>query len=354
MSANSISVPHVHLPKPENLPLGWGAFAELSSLGRSAVTAVLDARSAPEKRFRLRDALGVLPPPSLPATAYDPVFGESADGTAHDVYCRVVRVSGDATALFVGGALQILLRLAEVLERETTSLEPEQAVQMFAAIESVLSAAVGKGAVAHPAAGPSLASAADAVAPRPMDRWIFGHHVFVVLIQGLIVALHHFESVLTASGTSDVDGEGALDAALRHLTELLTGSAIALRFTGAFSVGAYNDTVRPSMMPPAAPKGMSGLLSSDHAFLVHRLTALKPRFATLTLAHQPAYRQFRDAFASTYDAHRFVCQQFTGDEKASLRTTAKAEVPAVEVLDRFKRSRLALFPESPDPDAPAG
>jgi hypothetical protein len=91
---------------------------------------------------------------------------------------------------------------------------------------------------------------------------------------------------------------------------------------------------------------MSGLLSPDHAHLIKLISTLKCKLAALVPRCAKAYRRFRDAFSDTYDAHLFVCERFAGREKPSLMTVLKAETAAVEVLNRFKRSRLGLLPES--------
>lgn len=79
-----------------------------------------------------------------------------------------------------------------------------------------------------------------------LQRWHAGHHVFFVLIQGIIVALTRFERALAAGNIT------AAREALRVASVLMVASAAAMRFAGMYSRTAYDDAVVPTMSPPNA------------------------------------------------------------------------------------------------------
>jgi hypothetical protein len=335
------SIASIHLLAPEDLPRGWNKFDGMRGCAPSAVSALLAARFENDKTQHLLDLLKATVPQSMVAIVHDRPAADRAGSNDHDQYCRVVRVRGDAHGIFVNGVAQVYLGLIEDFTRERSSVPLEGRARLYTAIESILSAATGR------ADGKGGAVAFDAAVrdARPIDslrRWIRGHQVFLVITQGLIIACHQLGAALAAARRDVVD------QAFERTAELLNGAAFAFRFTGDFAIADYEGVVRPSMMPPVAPAGMSGLLSSDHAHLVKLMSTLKPQLATLDPLCLPAYRRFREALAGAYDAHRFVCERFSGGEKPSLLTALKTEMAAVEVLDRFKRSRLGMLPDAQD------
>lgn len=169
---------------------------------------------------------------------------------------------------------------------------------------------------------------------NPLARWRVGHHLFFVLIQGLVLALRRFELALEAGSTQDAASR------LESATSLLWASAIAMRFAGDFEPEKYDHEVRPTMTPPQVPDGFSGLLSQDHHAMVETLKRLRPVFA----APPPGLERSRDRFVaaldSAYRCHMFVCRRFAGDEAPSLRTATGNARSAVQVLEKFHRSRV--------------
>ena len=152
------------------------------------------------------------------------------------------------------------------------------------------------------------------------------------------------------------DMEGALDegrtddvaAALELVTVLMEGSAIAFQFAADFAPAQYRDTVRPTMMPPLAPEGLSGVLSADDRCLQQVLNRLKPRLKQVQLVEADRYRRFVTAFQQAYDDHIHVCSRFVGRKEPSLLMKAGDDKSAVQQLEHFKRLRMKVFEKSSD------
>ena len=49
------------------------------------------------------------------------------------------------------------------------------------------------------------------------------------------------------------------------------------------------------------------------------------------------------ALNHVYDDHKFVCAQFDGAKKPSLRCPRSSPLPGVEQLDRYQRARVGLL-----------
>jgi hypothetical protein len=332
------SIATLSLLDPRDLPERWDGFASLPPPASASLAGVLEATSEQEKLHCLRGAVAAtLPHSQIEVASHDTNIGR-ADAIDHDRYCHVVRVRGDTYRIYVSGIVQVYAGLIEDLTTEVSSIAADGRARLYTALDTILSAALWPATGRHEV----LAWNGMGRGTRPvvgLRRWINGHQVFLVIIQGLIGECRRLVQAL-----GDRHHEGTNET-FDRLSDLLNGSAVALRFTGDFPPADYEDVVRPSMMPPLAPAGMSGLLSSDHAHLIKLMSALKCKLVTLDPACAEAYQRFRDALSGAYDAHLFVCERFTG-RKPSLLTVLNAETAAVEVLNRFKRSRLAMLPDS--------
>lgn len=94
---------------------------------------------------------------------------------------------------------------------------------------------------------------------NPLRRWVRGHHAFMVLVQWQVVFLQCFRCCLEQPGGAEQACEW-----LKLLILSMRASLQVFRFTGEFSQEAYTEVVRPTLMPPAAREGMSGLNWRDH------------------------------------------------------------------------------------------
>jgi len=259
----------------------------------------------------------------------------AADDAALDSYFGIVRVQGDAPRIFLRGVLQANLILLEEVHAGGSSLDEAELHKLDDALAAVVSHVLGL--PRDPPARVGILNRAPARGSDPIRRWILGHHVFVMLTQGLILALQDVEDALLGDRTGDI--AAALDLA----TMLMQGTAVAFRFTGDFAPTQYRDTVRPTMMPPLAPEGLSGVLSPDHRQLLQILGRLRPRLKDLQLSARDGYDRFVTAFRGAYDDHIHVCSRFVGSKEPSLLMKAGEEKSAVQQLEYFKRLRMKVF-----------
>lgn len=335
-------IPIFHLLRPELVPRGRRAFPAPAPLFREAVLAACgggEPLSDREMLARVAAALAVARVDFELVGRSGSSHGAVADEAAHDTYCHIARVTGEAPRIFLCSVLQAYRALLKERLTAGTSIEGRHWLQLRAALESILLYVLGQPTAVPPELHPS--PPASTGRPDPVRRWILGHHVFLALIQGLILATHDLTDALAGGRRSEAA------AAFEQCGGLLEGTALAFRFASDFSAVDYQDVVRRTMMPPVAPPGLSGLLSADHRYLVKILAALKPSFEALEPALCPSYQRFRTAFRAAYDAHKLVCHHFRGDEKPSLLMKVESEMSAVEQLDQFKRIRLRMLPVKP-------
>lgn len=337
MTSQTQEFPLLDLCEPAQLPR---RHAQLSEAGRESVRRALAVALHIPTRASDAEALNYVREAQRHVSAEFPAAPEPRDEAEkhfaeHDSYCCVRRVTGEPVQVFVHALLQSYGELLEEALVGGTSISPEEWAKLRRAFDSMLHyvALETFGARPKPAAETPPAYPLPAWGPNPLRRWILGHHVFVVIIQSLLVALGCFEDALK-------DGEtGAAEAALAEATELMWGAAASLKFTGDFTPDEYDDIVRPTMMPPSAPPGMSGLLAVDHRCLVKTLVHLKEVFTNLDPQLRPQHRAFTQAFEATYESHKHVCAHFRGNERTSLLSTSKGE-PATEVLSQLQYARL--------------
>lgn len=328
------SYPILHLLLPDRLPESVQSLAEgggdqleqsLSFVQRAAV-------GQPE-----REAL-VLVREARSRLDFEPLPDASPNErhTGHDGYCLIARATGDTMAVFLASQLQAYQEMLEEAIDGGIEMEQEHWHDLRGAFDALM-AFVGsaRGTAAGDAA--PTASAETRGNRDALRRWLLGHHVFMALIQGLIVATNCF-----ASAFQDGDLEQA-ERSLDLAAVLMQGSASALRFTGEFDGDEYQDFVRPTMMPPNAPAGLSGLWSNDHAYLVKNLARMRKTFKELEGPLAASRDRLAAALESAYGAHRFVCSRFVGDEETSLLMSADSEETAVGVLDNLRAARLRLI-----------
>ncbi len=253
----------------------------------------------------------------------------------HDDYFGIVRVAGNPLRVEIHSILQAYGELLQEGITLGTRLSPLEWGRLRIAFDSML-----RFLIKEPSAESTVDSAYALPSPaadckfEPVRRWRIGHHVFLVLIQSLVVSFNCFGNMIRAGNLSEAK------TLLKLATRLMFGSASALRFAGDFRGEQYENQVRPSMMPPNLEPGFSGLQSMDHQYLTKSLANLKPIFTNLDPCLQAQHAQFTRAFEVTYDAHKFVCARFRGEEIPSLRMNPGSKRSAVAVLDQLKSVRL--------------
>jgi hypothetical protein len=258
-----------------------------------------------------------------------------ADDAAHDTYFRIARVKGEAPQIFIRSLLQANLVFLEETTEGCTILDEQKLQKLDDAFKSVLAYVLGLPKT--PLAKVSAWDCSPVSRADPVRRWIRGHHIFVMLTQALILVFQEMDGAL--ADKREIDVLHAIDLA----TILMEGSTIALRFAGDFTAIEYRDVVRPSMMPPHAPEGLSGLLSADHRHFIHLLSKFKHGLKEVQVSFEDRYNGFVSAFKAAYDNHKYVCSRFDGSKKPSLLMKVGGDRSAVEELERFKYARMKMF-----------
>jgi hypothetical protein len=166
-------------------------------------------------------------------------------------------------------------------------------------------------------------------------RWQLGHHLFFGYVQSLIIICSEIKTHFDANDL--VAAREAID----HATYVMWGVSVTFKLTGGFSQAAYEGYVRPNMFEAA--EGFSGLWAHDHDYLVKKIMRqLKPIFTDPPAELALAVQKFRQAFATMYDSHKFVCDQFESGQP-SLLMGEEAQKTAAEMIDTFKRNRLLVL-----------
>lgn len=170
-----------------------------------------------------------------------------------------------------------------------------------------------------------------------MRRWLSGHHVFFVLIQGIVI---NHRRLLNALQQQDI--ASARQAFLRA-ARLLDGSAGAMLLAGDMPRDCY-ESIRLSMTPPAVPDGFSGVWSADHRAMMDDLKALKSHIDTLNPVLEPERQAWKAAMDRAYQAHAHVCEHFVGDGPSlAMRSDSRScQRSALDNLDAFRQRALAL------------
>jgi hypothetical protein len=279
-----------------------------------------------------------LDPRSLIPVGADP--HESDGNRSNDEAFGIVRVRGDVTAILVHSTLHGFVALLEEAIAGGTNVSAEDWGKLrsaFALLFHILKCGSVDGfATLDSGAAPLAMPPAAEEQHSALSRWIRGHHMFMVLIQGLVTSFSSFQREVQA---------GRIDQArdsLRAATCLMVASGVALRFTGDFKYSAYEREVRPTLMPPIAPEGLTGLYWRDHEYLIAFLTKARALFTSLDPSLREQLHSFHEALKETYDSHKVVCASFVGTERPSLLMATRTQKSAVETLDHFKRVRLNL------------
>ena len=247
------------------------------------------------------------------------------ESDGHDSYFHIGRAAGNpqtGLAVAAGAARQIF---ANNLKDSPTNLSDAELQSIDAGLRRI---AGGRGGVVPSKFGAKPGAVSDPA--QVLARWVGGHQVFMVFTQALIWA----QGALARAG----DGPG-LEAALDEITALYDASALTFRFTGDLAPDAYNDVIRPSMLPPYTEVALSGLMSSDHNALVAMMRNMAGIYETAQSASPEAYGRMQAALGRVYDVHGLVCGRFVGAER-SLMNSCPTCKPATEILQTFKRQRM--------------
>ncbi len=333
--------PTLYLLNVEQLPHNRAEIRQATTISVNQAlgtcTSIFPCPSDAEVLTRVIDARGMIPIEIESATyVHQDRAMVNERPEEHDYFFNIVRVSGNPLRVLAHSILQAYGELLEDTLAEGTSLNSSEWSRLRAAFDTMLHYISQE--PAQPLVNTSrylpTASSHSRGEPDPLRRWRIGHHVFLTLIQNLVVAFGCFGSAITSNDLPEAV------VALELATILMWGSASALRFAGDFQPQQYEAVVRPVMMPPNLEPGFSGLQSRDHYYLIKSLSRLKPVFMKLDPYLRSQHHQFLQAFDAAYEAHKLVCARFKGNELPSLRMNLDAKQSAVDVLDQLKHVRL--------------
>jgi hypothetical protein len=178
-------------------------------------------------------------------------------------------------------------------------------------------------------------SASQASDPElAVRRWTLGHQIFHYYLVAMITILDELNDL-------DAPSEERSAQLLRDLAELFGATAASMKYASNFDRDVYDRVIRPTMAPPIAKPGFSGLLNVDHermmALLVPVPDALKRRFGEETSSWPApiaeAWHALVDAEQQARYDHGFVCRRLVVEGPSLLRQhmAGKSKETAEEV-----------------------
>jgi len=285
--------------------------------------------SVPPNSCALRRMLEILPSAGRPAEAR---HSETED-LAHDAYFHVRRVEQDAPLVFIRMAVAARLAFHREVEEAPVTIPQDRLEQIDSSLAALLASLLGGGCYGAPTFAETRARGAERHAKV---RWVRGHQIFAALTQGLIFAFQSMAREMRAGHSAPV--QRWTDLAI----SLLRGSAAAFELTGDFPVEEYANTIRPSMMPPECPVGLSGLMSIDHRVLAQTIKEMKPALHSLH-EHEPArHEALAGALSGVYDSHIHVCEKFVG-ARPSILTEGRTQRSGPSLIEQFRSLRMKPF-----------
>jgi hypothetical protein len=170
-----------------------------------------------------------------------------------------------------------------------------------------------------------------------MLRWRVSHHVFFLLIQGLVLVHRRLEISLMKGDM--IGARRAIALSVR----MLNSSGVAMRFAGDITSDCYL-VVRESMMPPHVPDTFSGLWSIDHRAMIDGLRSLQRCIVNIKTMSDSELLPWQDAFNAAYNAHACVCEHFVGSSPSILMSIKDSigTRSALEHLEGFRKRTISL------------
>ncbi|MEJ8562121.1 hypothetical protein QTO30_13405 [Yoonia sp. GPGPB17] len=163
-----------------------------------------------------------------------------------------------------------------------------------------------------------------ALAPSALFRWKQQHHLFFVIIHGMLYLLHVLEEAMERNHAP------VIKAILQDFAELMDASEVAFRLASDFSQDAYENEIRPDMH--AFDPHFSGLFYADHKELISRMRLLR----RVSDDFQQELDHIDAAITQSYEAHALVCLRFVG-ETSSLASKSETRVAAESIREKYVR-----------------
>jgi hypothetical protein len=252
----------------------------------------------------------------------------------NDKALYIYRTSGVPALVLLSSAVQVYVEFLDELVTAGTDLAAECVGCMDLQFTVIFEWLSGRAAGYDPEQElPALPVAALHLASHePLRRWVRGHHAFIVFLQWQVIFFQCLRGCAGKPGGREQPAE-----LLKLLILSMRASLQVFKFTGEFSKDAYAEIVRPTLMPPLAPDGMSGLNWRDHQYLLNSFTRLDASVGSDDLLRRLC-ASLKDELRRVYDAHRYVCARFVGTEVSLVSKTS-----AVAIIDRLKEQRSRLL-----------
>ncbi|MBO0832207.1 MAG: hypothetical protein J2P29_09585 [Actinobacteria bacterium] len=167
----------------------------------------------------------------------------------------------------------------------------------------------------------STAHAAPALpgADKAVVRWKLGHHLFHLHLTTMNSLLAQARDGLESACWPE------LAHTLEQLRVLYDAATATMRYAADFSQDMYERLIRPSMAPPFASPGFSGVLNLEHAQMIDQFRELRRQLKGMRRAGQTpaaveeaAARLFA-AQARNRRSHILVCESCVPDGTSLLR-----------------------------------
>lgn len=274
----------------------------------------------------------------LSSTSFEKIFvdpDESQQNKDNDLAFNIYRVKGDILKIVSHSTLNAYSRLLAEANNIGTNLNKMDWGKLHCAYKVIFNLLSNVNYSTYQIIPSDPKNCVDSTKESGLNRWEQGHYVFMTIIQGMIISLNFFTHHL-----NDTHDEKSINYYMHVTTMLMWGSEAALKFAADFSNAAYDAEVRPTLSPPIAPPGMSGLYWRDHEFFIKKIIfKLKPIFSNPPHFLKETVNSFQEALACVYDAHKLVCTKFVGHTESSLIS----KKPAGVVLQNYKKNRMHVF-----------
>ncbi len=328
-----------YLSRPEDLPKHWKDItSNVSSVVETLtlMTSLPDQSSDQETLLATKTALNILNFDLNQCSVFKDDPNESVQNRDNDKAFNIIRIKGDLLPLIIYSTLNAYVGMLEESITSGTNLTVVEWQKLRYSYILIFRMLLN---LPHKDLKLIQIKPAKQVSNETINsgisRWERGHYVFMTIIQGMIIAFNCFRHEYEIT-----HNDSLASYFMKAAASLMWGSEVALKFAGDFSMSSYEAEVRPTLSPPIAPPGMSGLYWRDHEFLIKKiLFNLKPILSKPRQNIKEAIDSFKDALTCAYDAHKFVCTRFVGDKEPSLIS----KKPAGDVLQNYKKNRLHVF-----------
>lgn len=268
-------------------------------------------------------------PPSLALATDSRVPGRPVAAATTADYDRYFHIARHAPDLITWTCGVLRLQAAVLADLPHTGLDDSQRAAVLTGLLHASHATLAAWLPPLPGPAPDGATAGH---PAPSDgeptdggpgdalrRWKLGHQLFHLLLATMNSTL---DDTLAAVGAAQWT---SVRHGLERLRALYDAATAAMAYASDFPASAYAHDVRPTMEPPFAAPGFSGVLNREHRVMTERMHALKAALGDLSprtpplaaIRHEAAL--LRAAQRRNRTAHAAICERCVPDGASLLR-----------------------------------